>query len=298
MKKLLLLIVLATCFATGFAQQLHFMSQYLQHNSMYNPAAAGMAGRDFVGATYRSMWSTFPGNPKTMMVYADVDWKKMDAGIGAYIYHDETGPTTRDGIQLAYSYRIRMRNPNNRLGLGIEFRALQFRVDKSKLIGALANDPVLAGASSKIKFDAGAGAYITNGKISMGAAVQQLIQSRLNLATVPNATDEGRLYRQYNFIGNYRWHTGEQIYVIPNFLIRVNPHAPTEWDYGVKLDYKDLLWWSLNLRVRQFWSIQVGFKLLQKIRFSYSYDINVTPLTEFNDHAGSHEIGLQFDLRK
>jgi len=298
MKKLLLLIVLAFCLKTGIAQQLHFMSQYLQHNSMYNPAAAGMAHKSMVGASFRSMWASFPGNPKTVMLYGDVDWKKMNAGIGAYIYHDETGPTTRDGIQLAYSYHLKMKNPKNRLGLGIEARVLQFRIDKSKLVGALANDPVLAGADSKIKFDAGAGVYFSNDKLSLGVAVQQLIQSKIGLADVPNATSEGRLYRQYNAIGNYRFQTGDDIFVIPNFLIRVNPHAPTEWEGGVKMDYKDVIWWALNLRVHQFWSIQVGFKLLQRIRLSYSYDINVTPITEFSDGAGSHEVGLQFDLKK
>jgi len=298
MKKLLLLIVLAFSLKTGIAQQLHFMSQYLQHNSMYNPAAAGMAHKSMVGASFRSMWASFPGNPKTVMLYGDLDWKKMNAGIGAYIYHDETGPTTRNGVQLAYSYHLKMKNPKNRLGLGIEARVLQFSIDKSKLVGALANDPVLAGADSKIKFDAGAGVYFSNDKLSLGVAVQQLIQSKIGLADVPNATIEGRLYRQYNAIGNYRFQTGDDIFVIPNFLIRVNPHAPTEWEGGVKMDYKDVIWWALNLRVRQFWSIQVGFKILQRIRLGYSYDINVTPITEFSDGAGSHEIGLQFDLKK
>ena len=83
----------------------------------------------------------------------------MNAGIGTYLYHDETGPTTRNGVQLAYSYQIKMKNPKNRLGLGIEARVLQFSIDKLKLIGALDNDPVLSGASSKVKFDAGAGVF-------------------------------------------------------------------------------------------------------------------------------------------
>lgn len=302
MKKMALSLLLSVIFVEAFncvqAQQLHFMSQYLEHNAMYNPAAAGFSDRTMVGASYRSMWSSFPGNPKTTMLYTDIDWKRMNAGIGAYLYHDETGPTTRNGIQVAYSYRIRMRNPANRLGLGIELRVLQFSVDKSKLYGAQINDPVLQGASDKIKIDGGAGLYFSNGKLSIGGSVQQLIQSKLDLAKVPAATSEAKLYSMYSVMGNYKWHTGDNIYVIPNFLFRINPNAPDEYDYGVKLDYKDLIWWSLNLRVRQFWSVQAGFKLMQRVRFGYSYDINVTPITEFNNGAGSHEVGLQFDLKK
>ncbi len=112
------------------------------------------------------------------MVYGDAELKKLNAGIGAYLYRDETGPTSRTGLQLAYSYHIKSRNEKNKIGLGLELRALQFGIDKSKLTAALGNDPVLSGSSNKMGIDAGAGVYFTNGRLSAGAAVSQLIQSK------------------------------------------------------------------------------------------------------------------------
>ncbi|RYY13004.1 MAG: type IX secretion system membrane protein PorP/SprF, partial [Chitinophagaceae bacterium] len=129
MKKILFFIGGLCGYITADAQQLHFTSQYLQHNSMINPAAAGISNKNMVGVSYRSMWSSFPGNPRTFMVYGDVELKRLNAGLGAYVYRDETGPTSRTGLQLAYSYHIKMRNPDHRLGLGIELRALQFAID-------------------------------------------------------------------------------------------------------------------------------------------------------------------------
>src|SRR5688500_6518768 len=199
MRKTLLLALLVVATYTGTSQQLHFTSQYLLHNSMYNPAAAGMGEKDVIGLSYRSMWSSFPGNPRTFMLYTDLALPSMKSGIGSYAYRDETGPTSRTGLQLAYSYHITSQNAKNKFGLGLELRALQYAIDKTKLSESLGDDPVLAGSSNKTGIDAGAGVYFTNGTLSIGAAVSQIIQSKLELADVPNSKQGGRLYRHYNF---------------------------------------------------------------------------------------------------
>lgn len=298
MKKFITLVTLFCITTTGFSQQLHFMSQYLQHNSMYNPAAAGMANQNMVGISYRSQWSSFPGNPRTYMVYGDFALTKLKAGIGAYIYRDETGPTSRTGIQLAYSYHVKT-GEKGRLGIGLELRVLQFAIDKSKLSDALGpNDPLLGGKDKKIGIDAGAGLYWTNDKLSVGAAVSQLIESKLELADVPNSTEGGKLYRHYNFMANYRIQTGDNIFIIPNALVRVIEHSPSEYDFGAKVDYQDKIWWALNWRVKQFWSIQAGFKILQRVRLTYSYDYYETPISVYAGGTGAHEIGIQFGFKK
>lgn len=298
MRKLLPAVVLLCTVTTAKAQQLHFTSQYLQHNSMYNAAAAGMNGKTTVGVSYRDQWSSFPGNPKTFMVYADAELKKLNAGLGGYVYRDETGPTTRTGVQLAYSYHIKSRNEKNKFGIGIEVRGLQYAIDKTKLGAALGNDPLLAGSDNKFLFDAGAGLYWTNSKLSLGAGVSQLIQSKLKFADVANTNLTGKLYRHYNFTANYKWRTADDIYIIPNAMVRVIDHAPVEYDFGTKIDYQEKIWWGINWRVRQFWSFQAGFRVLQRVAATYSYDYYSSPISIFQSGSGAHEIGLQFDLSK
>lgn len=297
MRKFYMLLLLASCTYAAAAQQLHFTSQYLQHNAMYNPAAAGFTKKPIIGISYRSMWSAFPGNPRTFMVYGDTKWEKKNAGLATYIYRDQTGPTNRTGIQLAYSYHVKT-SEKGRLGIGIELRGLQYAIDRAKLTEALGSDLVLSGANSKFKLDAGAGLYYTNGKLSIGAAVSQLIQSKLAFADVPNATERAKLYRHYNITGNYDFQTGENTHVIPNFMVRIVPNAPTEFDLGCKVDYKDIIWWGLNWRLRQFWSLQCGFKLLDKVGFAYSYDYYAAPFSDYNSGNNAHEVGLRFELGK
>jgi type IX secretion system PorP/SprF family membrane protein len=265
---------------------------------MYNPAAAGIANKNMVGASYRSMWSSFPGNPHTFMLYGDVKLDKLNAGIGAYLYRDETGPTSRTGAQLAYSKHIVSKDGKHKVGLGLELRALQFAIDRSKLTGSLGSDPVLAGAENKLGLDAGAGVYYTNDKLSVGAAVSQLIQSKLELANVPNSNQGGKLYRHYNITANYRFNTGENIYLIPNALVRVIENSPSEYEFGMNVNYQDNLWWGLNWRVKQAWILQAGFRLAQSVGLTYSYDYYQTPISIFTGGSGAHEIGLRFDFKR
>lgn len=298
MRKATIIIFLFCLSFKGNSQQLHFTSQYMQHNAMYNPAAAGMSKQSMVGISYRNQWSSFPGNPRTYMLYGDFYLSKMKAGISAYIYRDETGPTSRTGIQLAYSYHVRT-GEKSRLGAGLELRALQFAIDRNKLTESLGyNDPLLTGKEKKIGIDAGAGVYWTNDKLSVGAAVSQLIQSKLELANVPNAKEGGKLYRHFNFTANYRIQTGENIYIIPNAMVRLIQNSPSEFDFGAKVDYQDKIWWALTWRVKQFWSLQAGFKILQRVRLTYSYDYYETPISVYSGGTGAHEIGLQFGFKK
>jgi hypothetical protein len=67
---------------------------------------------------------------------------------------------------------------------------------------------------------------------------------------------------------------------------------------GVKFDYQDILWWGLSYRVKQSWSMQAGFKLLQRVSLTYSYDYYQTPVSVFTSGSGAHEIGLQFAFKK
>ncbi|MBL0355748.1 MAG: PorP/SprF family type IX secretion system membrane protein [Chitinophagaceae bacterium] len=279
------------------AQQLHFTSIFQQHNSMYNPAAAGFTGHGVIGTTYRSMWSAFPGNPKTFMVYGDAMWEKKSSGFAGYLYRDVTGPTSRTGLQAAYSYHVKT-GTKSKLGLGIELRGLQYSIDKAKLTDALGSDLVLAGNNASFKLDAGAGVYYSDGKFSAGAAVSQLIQSKLAFNDVPNATERAKLYRHYNFTANYFFETGGGTHLIPHVMVRVITNAPTELDLGCKVDYQDKIWWTLSWRMRHFWSLQAGFKLLDKISLTYAYDYYNEPFSDYNTGNNAHEIGLRFDLKK
>lgn len=297
MNKLLLTAIFLCFVVFGNAQQLHFTSQFIKNNPMYNPAAAGLSNESVVGLSYRNQWSSFSGNPKTYMVYGDFELNKLNAGLGAYLYRDETGPTSRNGVQLAYSYHINAKNGKDHFAIGLEARGLNYAIDKNKLSAGLANDPAIAGSDNKTVFDAGAGLYYTNDKLSVGAAVSQLVASKLQLNDVPSASLGGRLYRHYNFTANYTIDAGDNVSVTPNAMVRVIEHSPTEFEAGALANYKDKIWWGVGFRYRQSIMFQAGLKLADKVSFGYAYDFYTTPIDVFSDGSGAHELSLRFHFK-
>jgi type IX secretion system PorP/SprF family membrane protein len=298
MKKIVCIITTIAMAFICHAQQIHFTSQYIADNFLYNPAAAGMASHGSIGATYRSMWSGIDGGPQTTMLYGDIPLKKLKAGIAGYIYNDVTGPTRRTGVDFAYSYHIVSKNEKNVFGLGLELQALQFYYDMNKLAQYIPNDPLLGGVSTKTLLDAGAGIYYRTDKLHLGASVKQLIQSKLNLATVPNSNESSKLVRHVYVQAAYDFNTGDDIILTPNAIFKYVPHAPAEFNFGTIVNYKDILYWGLNWTVNQSWVIQGGFTLGKKLSFGYAHDIYTTPLSVFDGGGGADEVMLKYNFAK
>ena len=81
-------------------------------------------------------------------------------------------------------------------------------------------------------------------------------------------------------------------------MYRFIQNAPSEFDMGCKLDYQQKIWFNLNYRDKQFWSVQAGLYILKKIGLGYSYDYYLNPATLDNAGFAAHEFSLRFDLKK
>ncbi len=298
MKKIFCIIALIATGLISKSQQIHFTSQYIQDNFLYNPAAAGMAGHGSIGATYRSMWSGIDGGPQTTMLYGDVSLNKLKAGMAGYIYNDVTGPTRRTGVDFAYSYHIISMDGKNVLGLGLELQALQFYYDMAKLSQYIPNDPILSGESTKTLVDAGAGIYYRTDKLHVGASVKQLIQSKINLAQIPNSTEYSKLIKHYYVQGSYDFNTGDNVKLTPNAVFKYIPNTPAEFNIGMIANYKDLLYWGVSWTINQSWVIQGGFTLNKRFSIGYAHDIYTTPLSVFDNGGGADEVMIKYDFMK
>src|SRR5437870_10947958 len=84
------------------AQQLQTSSMYDLQGIFHNPSMAGIDGGTF-GVSYRTQWSSISGAPKTMTAFGSFAIPSLNIGLGGYIYDDQTGPTSRTGISLAFA---------------------------------------------------------------------------------------------------------------------------------------------------------------------------------------------------
>src|ERR1700744_3214707 len=118
-KAILVSVLAAGCFPQAHAQQQLEISQYIQNNFIYNPAAAGAADQASVGAIYRKMWSGIDGGPQTVILYGDKYFDKKKTGVSIFVYDDKTGPTSRTGGQVNLSYSVELGSKDKRLMFGL-----------------------------------------------------------------------------------------------------------------------------------------------------------------------------------
>jgi len=297
MKKILAILLL-TVSGPIWGQQLMTSSLYDLQGNLHNPAVAGVSKKTTMGASYRSMWSGIAGSPVTALVYGSTFLEKANLGVGAYLYSDVTGPTSRRGIQTSYAYHIPT-NSGGTFSVGLEARFQQFAIDKAMLIDALGSDPVMGGAANRFKGDAGVGLAYTAKKWQLGMSVSQLIQSALNFYSGSlSRTEEARLYRHFYLHGSYQWKVDANTTVTPNFLVIYLPNAPTELQAGARIEHRELFWWGLSLRARQSWMLSAGVNVQKKLMLGYSFDIYSSPLSVFDKGPNAHEVLLRYQFLK
>jgi type IX secretion system PorP/SprF family membrane protein len=116
----LLVPLLAFAARSGQAQQMAQYSQYMNNNYLLNPAVAGTEDYIDVKLSYRAQWTGIEGAPRTY--YASVnsslgdlrtqskrtlrDWQGGFHALGAIVYSDVTGPTSRTGLYGSYTYNL------------------------------------------------------------------------------------------------------------------------------------------------------------------------------------------------
>jgi type IX secretion system PorP/SprF family membrane protein len=280
---------------TSKAQQIFTISQFTQHNFIFNPAAAGANDEASIGATYRKMWASMPGGPQTTLVYGDKYFAKKKTGVAVVLYDDKTGPTARTGGQVNLSYSIDMDN-GKRLMFGLAGNVLQYRINKAAFENYM-TDPLLQAAGTTVKADAGAGIYYRTPSFNIGFSVQNIIQSKFNFIKT-NANPEGRLYRQYYVMSSYNIQTDEDNVLIPNAMLQFQPGLPADFSGGVRLEHRDLLWIGFNYHYKQSYSAYLGVKIDHKFSIGYAYDQYSTPLGVFDDGSGGHEVSLRYFFGK
>jgi type IX secretion system PorP/SprF family membrane protein len=296
MKQYIIIFSIFAFVAPASAQQLQTSSLFDLQGVFHNPSTAGSQG-SLVGASYRTQWSGFSGAPKTATVFGAFDMPNHNIGIGGYIYNDKTGPTSRTGLQLAFAKHIPTNN-GGRFSVGIEAKGLQYSIDRAKLTATLGADPAIGAGDNKFKFDAGFGISYTGKKMQVGVSVSQLVQSKLDFYTgTLTPTEEGRLYRHYYFHGKYKWSVDDATTITPHFLVTYLPNAPTDYQFGVRLEHNEVFWWGVGYRAKQSFMLSAGVNVNKKFTVGYAFDIYNTPISVFDAGANAHEILLRYNIR-
>tara|TARA_B100000900_G_scaffold22267_3_gene17440 strand:- start:21646 stop:22557 length:912 start_codon:yes stop_codon:yes gene_type:complete len=297
-------LLLAICFCGSmYAQQLPQITQYMNNNYAINPAIAGMYDYYQVNTTIRNQWVGVNDAPRTNVISIYGRHNK-NIGLGGIIYNDVTGPTSRIGSAVSYTYKLSL-NKKIDLSFALQGGFTQFKIIKD-LQTEHVNDPLLQGGDVvRTLPDATFGINLSGSNWYFGAALPQLLSSELNLMDddVAKLYDQysidGKLARHIYILGSYKHNINSLLSVEPNIFVKAVEGAATQVDFGVKTQYKDLVWFGTNYQLNNDLSslaVLLGYNINNRFNIGYSYGLPTSSYSNY--YSGSHEFMLGVKLVK
>lgn len=281
------------------AQQIEQFTQPTFSHFLFNPAAAGHGGDPEFIFKYRTQWvGAFDGEePTTQILSFDTRFnnKFKNLGIGAVIFNDVTGPSNRIGIELAYSYKLKLGESGGKLALGFSGTLLNYSINTNELVLTNPDDPALFDPeNNRIGADGDAGIYLYDKSYYLGLSAAQLFQNKF----VFNTDTAGfiRLARHFYVIAGYVYDLSDKVEFEPSVLVKAVQAAPVQFDINARIIYDKDYWLGINFRPGESLGGYLGFTYNKRWKLGYSYDYTTSSLSAVSN--GSHEIMLGFEIPK
>lgn len=293
MKRFLYISVLFLGFSlSSRGQQIPQYSQYMLNDYVLNPATTGQYDYWEVKSNNRLNWVGITDAPRTFILSAHGPFKKQNMGMGGSVFADITGPTSRVGFYLSYAYHLKL-SKSLKLGMGLSFGLLQYKIDGTKVTLYENGDPVFPNQMMTVyTADATFGLNLKHKNFNIGISLPQLVGNKLKFLE-NQENPESKLARHYMVMGGYTFHVGD-FGIMPNVLLKyVNP-APLQVDAGLKFDWRDQVWLGASYRHKDAVSFMGGFAYKDYLVFAYSYDLATSNLRNYS--TGTHEVmvGVRF----
>lgn len=245
-----------------------------------------------VKSNNRLQWVGITDAPRTFILSAHGPFRKYNMGMGGSVFADITGPTSRVGFYLSYAYHLKL-SKSLKLGMGLSFGLLQFRIDGTKVTLYENGDPVFPNQMMTVyTADATFGLNLKHKNFNFGISIPQIIGNDLKFLENQEST-RSQLARHYMAMGGYTFHVGD-FGIMPNLLVKyVFPTMP-QFDAGVKFDWRDQFWIGASYRHEDAVSFMGGLAYKDFLVVAYSYDMTTSNLRNYSN--GTHEmmIGVRF----
>ena len=315
--KIVLLPMLACVVSVAGAQDLHF-SQYFNSPLTTNPANTGfIPDADYrIGASYRNQWSSVMTVPyKTMSVFGDAQLfrDRLETGwlgLGGVILSDVAGSGSLRSTKVYGSVAYhQMLGYSSLLSAGFNVGYAEKRIDASKLKfpdqfdgeffdGNLPTSGLPLNSSTRY-FDLQAGinyAYFPqeNVYINAGYSIQHVNKPRETFYA--DKSEAGIIPMRHIAFANAILKVHEKVILSPNAYFSIQSKA-TEIMGGMLANYnlseagEMQLIGGLYYRHKDAVIPMAGFEL-NNLRFTFSYDVTTSSMSNFNNGRGAMEFSL------
>ena len=282
MKKILILFLIVCCSKLGFSQHQTFYSQYIYSGLLINPGYAGSQDALNITAAYRNQWTGFTGAPKDFSLAAHTPLRNKKTNLGFIVSNQKYGITSKTDLNIAYAYRIKMKESNLSFGLqaGIDF----MRNDWSLVKTTDQNDPNFIPQIEKKSIPKfGAGIYYSNKKMYAGLAFPTLyrIDSKSSFSPVALNLYSGVLFKLNN-----------ELIIKPSALIRYVRNSPLQWDLTGTFYLNKIMGVGFGYRSNDAVYAFLDLKINNQLNLGYGYDFTTSQLKNYS--SGSHELMLRY----
>jgi type IX secretion system PorP/SprF family membrane protein len=306
-------LTLAVLFSIFFCKLMHAQDpQFTQFyaNPLYlNPAFAGSEMRSRFALNYRNQWPEFRGNFITNSVSWDKQVNALHGGLGVLTFSDNAGKgmLITNNFSAIYACNIPIRKSFS-LRAGVQAAFVNRRLDPSKLsfgdqvdsrygfiyesqpVGS--NTSVLNDITTTNFFDLSAGILAYNKHFKFGVAAHHLTQPDHSFISSRSRLPLKITAHSELTIPFLRGLLSDTVSSISPAALYQRQQAFQQLNVGVSIRIKSIVFGAFY-RNRDAAILLLG---VQRRRFAirYSYDINISPLT--NATAGAHEGSFIFQF--
>jgi type IX secretion system PorP/SprF family membrane protein len=291
MKKIILVFFLL-CNLAVYAQQDPLFTQYMFNKLLVNPAYAGSKEVFTIDMLNRTQWVNIDGAPETFTISAHTAMRNKNVGLGIYLYRDVLGPTNTQGMMGTYAYRIYMGSSSLAFGLQFGFSYFDFNWAAMNL----KDQDYLFDPQDIRRFtpDANFGIYYQSNRMFLGVSSKQLLQNDFGYAVKDGKSSFSKLTRHFYLMGGFAMPLDDKIVFRPSMMAKYTPNAPVQIDLNASILFGNVFWVGASYRSAKAISFMTEFKISDRLKLGYSYDLYLNELQPFN--YGSHEIRLGFEF--
>lgn len=291
MKKIILVFFLF-CNLAVYSQQDPLFTQYMFNKLLVNPAYAGSKEVFTIDMLNRTQWVNIDGAPETFTISAHTAMRNKNVGLGIYLYRDVLGPTNTQGMMGTYAYRIYMGSSS--LAFGLQFGLSYFDFNWAAM--NLKDEDYLFDPQDirRVTPDANFGIYYQSNRMFFGVSSKQLLQNDFGYAVKDGKSSFSKLTRHFYLMGGLAMPLDDKIVFRPSMMAKYTPNAPLQIDLNASVLFGNVFWVGASYRSAKAISFMTEFKISDRLKLGYSYDMYLNELQPFN--YGSHEIRLGFEF--
>ncbi len=293
-RQVLILGVLLILTSTSFGQVPGVVSLYMHNGLPLNPAIAGSAGYLTGTVSHRAQWSGFEGAPTTNVFSAHTPLKGENFGLGTVASIDKFGVSNASNINLMGSYRLRFRKHN--LYFGLSGGVQQGQNNWQDVTTNQSGDELFESASSVyLTPTLGAGLYFTGKHYYASLSAPVFMDVAYDGGQTYTASFNAQTMPVYLNMG-YEIPMNRKIAVRPSAMLTKDRFGDMLADINVLLDFRKQLQVGASWRNNRSVIGMLRFQFLDQFSLAYAFDYALSNLGSYSN--GSHEISLQFDLKK